>query len=171
MAIVFHCECGRPLRASPETAGKKTKCPGCGHVLTIPSAQAKPTGPALEIEEDPFAPSLDWSTLNVLKAAPKDPDSESSLSTATATVSTIKIDAAQADEAHAEDIPRTEDGTKQYRVLGHKEQGVVGKFTPGRLEEVLNAHARNGWSLKAAVVIDMPGHSGHHDELVLILER
>ena len=23
MAIVFQCECGRPLRANPETAGKK----------------------------------------------------------------------------------------------------------------------------------------------------
>ena len=167
MAIVFQCECGRPLRANPETAGKKTKCPGCGQVLTIPGGPAKPA--VVAVEEDPFAPSLDWSTLNVLKAAVRDTDSEPSASTAT--VSAIRIDAAQADAAHAEDIPRTEDGSRQYRVLGHKEQGIVGKFTPARLEEVLNAHARKGWSLKAAVVIDMPGHSGHHDELVLILER
>ena len=164
MAIVFHCECGRPLRASPETAGKKTKCPGCGHILTIPGAPAKPAVETVADEEDPFAPSLDWSTLEVPKGARRDTDAEPSSSA-------IKIDAAQADEAHADELPPTEDGSKQYRVLGHKEQGVVGKFTPGRLEEVLNAHARKGWSLKAAVVIDMPGHSGHHDEMILILER
>ena len=38
MSIAFSCECGRNLRAGPNLAGKKTKCPGCGAVLTIPAA-------------------------------------------------------------------------------------------------------------------------------------
>ena len=37
MSIAFRCPCGRSLKAAPEQAGKKTKCPGCGNVLTIPA--------------------------------------------------------------------------------------------------------------------------------------
>ena len=164
MAIVFHCACGRALRAGAEASGKKTKCPGCGSMLTIPNAALKaeapsPAGPPAE--DDPFAPALDWSTVE----APK-PRAE-----AEPGGNLIKIDEAQANQQVEADPPRAEDGSRQYRVLSHKEQGIVGKFTAGRLEEVLNAHAKKGWSLKAAVVIAMPGHGGNHDELVVILER
>lgn len=41
MSIAFKCtSCGRGLRANPEMVGKKTKCPGCATVLTIPGAEA-----------------------------------------------------------------------------------------------------------------------------------
>src|SRR5436190_20817699 len=41
MSIAFKCtSCGRGLRANPEMVGKKTKCPGCSTVLTIPGAVA-----------------------------------------------------------------------------------------------------------------------------------
>src|SRR6185295_15913945 len=41
MSIAFKCtSCGRGLRANPEMAGKRTKCPGCATVLTIPGAEA-----------------------------------------------------------------------------------------------------------------------------------
>ena len=33
----FNCDCGQTCQARPEHAGKKTKCPGCGKILTIPS--------------------------------------------------------------------------------------------------------------------------------------
>jgi hypothetical protein len=48
MSIAFSCACGRNLRAGPHLAGKKTKCPGCGAVLTIPAAseEAAPAAPA-----------------------------------------------------------------------------------------------------------------------------
>lgn len=51
MSIAFQCtNCGRTLRANPEMAGKRTKCPGCATILTIPSAEgasapAKPATP------------------------------------------------------------------------------------------------------------------------------
>lgn len=183
MAIVFHCKCGRPLKASPEAAGKKTKCPGCNAVLTIPgtpapaapgagagAVAASPTaaiasahGVVAASEEDPFSLALDWSTLEAPKAAGSS-DGESSSSF-------IKIDAAQADaHHHHDDPPRPEDGSRQYRVLTQKDQGFS-KFNPAKLEETLNAHARRGWTLKAAIALDVPAHGGHHDELVLILER
>ncbi|MGO9468879.1 MAG: PrsW family glutamic-type intramembrane protease [Isosphaeraceae bacterium] len=42
MAITFDCGCGKSLRAKDEFAGKKTKCPGCGSILTIPTLEQVP---------------------------------------------------------------------------------------------------------------------------------
>src|SRR5262245_36778418 len=42
MPIPFHCDCGKKLQAQEEFVGKKLRCPGCGKVLTIPSAPAAP---------------------------------------------------------------------------------------------------------------------------------
>lgn len=131
--------------------------------VASPSAGAGAASSAIAIEDDPFAPSLDWTTLEMPKVSRPEGDSESSAA--------IKIDASQADDPAMLDLERTVDGSKQYRVLSHKEQGVVGKFTAQRLEEVLNGHAKKGWTLKSAVVINLPGHGGNHDELVVILER
>jgi RsiW-degrading membrane proteinase PrsW (M82 family) len=39
MAISFVCVCGKSLHAKDELAGKKTKCPGCGSILTVPASQ------------------------------------------------------------------------------------------------------------------------------------
>ena len=46
MSIAFNCSCGRGLRANPELAGKKTKCPGCGNILTIPASEESATATA-----------------------------------------------------------------------------------------------------------------------------
>jgi DNA-directed RNA polymerase subunit RPC12/RpoP len=41
MSIAFKCTtCGRGLRANPDMVGKRTKCPGCATVLTIPGPEA-----------------------------------------------------------------------------------------------------------------------------------
>ena len=50
MSIELHCEgCGKTLRAPREAAGKRSKCPACGHELYVPP-------PEDEIEEFPLAP-------------------------------------------------------------------------------------------------------------------
>ena len=50
MNIELRCEgCGKMLRATPERAGSRAKCPACGHEFYIPM-------PPDEIEELPFAP-------------------------------------------------------------------------------------------------------------------
>jgi len=59
MSIAFKCtSCGRGLRANPEMVGKKTKCPGCSTVLTIPGAEA-PAGAikAAGAKTSPAAPA------------------------------------------------------------------------------------------------------------------
>lgn len=163
MSIVFHCTCGRPLRASAEYSGKKTKCPGCGQVLTIPAAEpakvAVAAGPPPA--DEPLSLDLDWSSHETPSLSEADPTRSGS--------GVIKLDTGF-DPHQAAEIPRTEDGSRQYHVLGQKDLGFA-KFSPTKLEEALNAHAKQGWSLKSAVVMNLPGHGGNHDELVVILER
>jgi hypothetical protein len=36
MPITFTCDCGRTLKAEDQYAGKRTRCPGCSTVQTIP---------------------------------------------------------------------------------------------------------------------------------------
>jgi len=144
--------------------------PGAGMVeAASANASAEPTS---VIEADPFTLNLDWSTVEAQRPAaiatvtgehqahaPARPES-----------GLIKIDSVVVD-THLAEIPRTEDGSKQYRVVTQKDQGFSGKFNATKLEEMLNAQARQGWALKSAVTMNIPSHGGHHDELIVILER
>lgn len=47
--IEFACECGEPLAAAPEHAGKRVKCPRCGELLAVPSPKKK----AVPVDDDP----------------------------------------------------------------------------------------------------------------------
>ena len=61
---------------------------------------------------------------------------------------------------------------KQYKVLSQKDSLVMGKFDPDKLERTLNALARQGWTVKAAVSSDMIGViPGSRDQVIVILER
>lgn len=39
-SVIVACSCGKRLKAKPELAGKKVKCPGCGGVLVVPALRA-----------------------------------------------------------------------------------------------------------------------------------
>ena len=165
MAIVFHCKCGQLLRAQPDAAGKRTRCPGCNQVLTIPAAKpaSSTAAPAPPAEDpDPFVTELDWSALESQTPPTDEVQRPGS--------GIIKIDSVHTD-APAAEAAQPSDGSRQYRVLAQKDQGFAGKFNAAKLEELLNEHARRGWSLKVAVTVNMPSHGGNHDELVVILER
>jgi hypothetical protein len=45
-SITFTCVCGHRLKASPELAGKRAKCPKCGQVVVVPSHAAQTQSPA-----------------------------------------------------------------------------------------------------------------------------
>ena len=64
-----------------------------------------------------------------------------------------------------------EDRTRRYKVLTHRDMGFTLKFDPVKLEETLNRLAERGWSVRSAVTMNLPSHSGQHDELVVILEK
>jgi hypothetical protein len=159
MTIVFQCTCGRPLRASDEYVGKKTKCPGCGQILIIPAEDPKTS--AAPAADDPFVVNLDSSATDSVRLNQADPSRSSG--------AVIKLDTGY-ENVTASDIARTQDGSRQYHVLGQKDLGFT-KFNAAKLEEALNTYARQGWSLNTAQVMNIPGHGGNHDELIVILER
>ena len=39
--VTFTCACGKTLRARPEQAGKRAKCPACGAIVLIPEREAE----------------------------------------------------------------------------------------------------------------------------------
>ncbi len=170
--LAFGCSCGRTLRAREDLAGKKTKCPGCGAVLTIPAIGASTPPPASPAggADDAIAVDLAWPTADMPQFAPA-PAAEPPSS------QTIRVDSLPAgpeqplDSIRSGDRARPSDGTLQYKVLSGKDQAASGKFNPLRLEEVLNEHARQGWAVKTAATVTVVGHGGSHDELIVILER
>ncbi|SIO15975.1 protein of unknown function [Singulisphaera sp. GP187] len=173
MSISFNCECGKPLKSKEEMAGRKTKCPHCGAILTIPGTLVRAaTAPRVE-SANPAHPDalrvegLDWTS----------PEAS-----ATATVTAIATESASAsamattpasgvDSLRRPDLPRPDDGSKQYKVLGQRDHSASGKLNFASMEATLNEQAHHGWVMKAAFVVNVPGHSGSHDEVVLILER
>jgi len=174
MSISFHCECGKPLRSKPEMAGRKTKCPHCGVILMIPgtpvaaaSAVANGTsqhdsgpsfhGDALRVE------GLDWSSPN-LPTSPAETKPRGDSSAQIPTAPAVEVPSRP-------DPPRPADGSKQYKILSQRDHSVTGKLNCLHMEEVLNEQAHLGWVMKTAFVVNVPGHAGNHDEVVLILER
>jgi hypothetical protein len=176
MPVVFACTCGKPLRAKEESAGKKTKCPQCGAIITIPGGSARVATPAAPPgPDDPQGIELAWPTV---EAVPSTATIPAVAATDQPSSASIKIDSVSpaaggvgGDPARPSDRPRPDDGTLQYKVLSGKDQGMTGKFNPLKLEEVLNDHARQGWSVKTASTVAIASHSGTHDELIIILER
>jgi len=35
-SITFKCRCGKSLKAAPEQAGKRARCPGCKEIVQVP---------------------------------------------------------------------------------------------------------------------------------------
>jgi hypothetical protein len=176
MAISFACECGKPLRAQDAAAGKRTKCPHCGAIMVIPGTPVKATSAAAVAAakaggvaggDDGLALDLDWSTLEAAPAPATPVTSHSAVPDAHRPGSSSLAVAV----SEIPELPFVPEGVHQYRVLTQKDQGMVGKFVATKLEETLNAYAMQGWTLKSAVCMNVPSHSGNHDEIVVILER
>lgn len=61
---------------------------------------------------------------------------------------------------------------KEYKVLTQKDKWFSGKFDPLKLEEAINAYAKQGWVVKAAFSAEIPGvFSASREEAIIILER
>jgi hypothetical protein len=174
--IVFQCACGNPLKAREDLAGKRTKCPKCGAMLTIPggaktataTASSHATASTGHLPDNPDAVPIDdlaWPTQDAPGVAGAMGGGVGGGENAAQETA-----AAAMEPVRPADQPKVE-GVLQYKVLGQSDHSASGKFNPMRLEAVLNDHARQGWSVKGAVVINMPSHSGNHDEMIVLLER
>lgn len=51
-------------------------------------------------------------------------------------------------------------GRYEYRVVQVREALIGDKMSAGRLEKVLNEHAREGWQLKAITAAEVKGRIG-----------
>jgi hypothetical protein len=170
MAILFRCKCGRELRAKPDLAGKKTKCPECQAILMIPRPEGeKPAKPEpaskpadLAAAAAPIAFDDDFDLPRVEPLARAEPPS-SAEHAATPT--------GHAHDALAHDDVDLPPGAKQYKVLTPKDMGFVAKFDAERLEKRLNELSATGWRLASSVVVKLPGATGVHDELIMVMER
>ena len=61
----------------------------------------------------------------------------------------------------------------EYKVAEIREGMVGGKMSGGKLEKVLNEHAREGWQLKAVTSVSVRGRMGPGgvDGLLVTFER
>ena len=61
----------------------------------------------------------------------------------------------------------------EYKVLQVREGLVGGQISTGKLEGVLNEHAREGWQVKAVTAADVKGRlgPGSSEGLLVTLER
>ncbi len=48
----------------------------------------------------------------------------------------------------------------EYKVVELREGLIGGKMSGGKLEKVLNEHAREGWQLKAVTAVEVKGRVG-----------
>ena len=61
---------------------------------------------------------------------------------------------------------------KEYKVMTQKDKWFSGKFDPTKLEEALNAYAKQGWRLVSSFSANIPGILGAaREEAIMILER
>lgn len=174
MTIVFTCACGRLLKAKPEFAGKRTKCPHCGGLMAIPAAsglsewaadEGPMRGPGGPAQAAGLAPDDDPSVIRLDESTAVTPVNRIDLSGSTDSLTAVV--------PHREMVLEPVDGasSRRYRVLTHRDMGFAAKFDAAKLEETLNRLAREGWAVKAAVTLKLATHSGNHEEMVVILER
>ena len=64
-------------------------------------------------------------------------------------------------------------GRYEYKVEELREGMIGGKMSGGKLEKVLNEHAREGWQVKAVTAADVKGRigPGSSDGLLVTFER
>ena len=64
------------------------------------------------------------------------------------------------------------EGVKEYKLLTPKDKVFDNKFDLARLEEVINAFALNGWTVRSMTTAQVTAFSGGmREELLVLLER
>ncbi len=163
MAIEVLCVCGQFLKAKDEFAGKRIKCPHCGAGLQVPGTPAPAPAPgpaareAIALGDGPIPFELPTARVS-------EPSAPMPTAPATAATAAVTAPVATAPQAGARQ-------GLEYKVIMHKDMGFTTRFDPAKLEDALNRFSAEGWGVRSAVVLNLPGHAGAHDELVVILER
>lgn len=59
----------------------------------------------------------------------------------------------------------------EYKVLSQKDKWFSAKFDPEQLEKGLNAYAKQGWQIAAAVTATFRSLAGSREEMIILMER
>jgi hypothetical protein len=62
-------------------------------------------------------------------------------------------------------------GPKQYKVMTQKDKWFSQKFDPEKLEQALNAYAKEGWVVKSICTAQIAGLGGAREELIVVFEK
>ena len=60
---------------------------------------------------------------------------------------------------------------KEYKILTQKDKWFSGKFDPLKLEEAINAYAKEGWVVVTCATATFPGIMAGREELVTVMQR
>jgi DNA-directed RNA polymerase subunit RPC12/RpoP len=170
MPIIMVCKCGRELRARPESAGKKSKCPHCGVEVMIPAASTAAAPAAGSQNPSETFTYFEWGSNEKDPAKSAEQGKPTSPSAASASPDSIPIKVDDAVSAPLQKGPSFASNQK-YKVLTHKEMGFAVKFDPQKLEETLNQWAEAGWRVKSTAVMEFTSHTGSHPEFVVLMEK
>jgi hypothetical protein len=155
VSITFSCECGKVINAPDGSGGKRARCPGCGDLVKVPTT-TDPAAVAAAMEAAANAPQ------ETQTSSTMPPRMDPQLLRHPAASSAIGTNPA----------PDHEQKVWEYKILTQKDKWFSGKFDPERLEQALNAYARQGWRLRGMATASIPGFvSANREELIFVLER
>ena len=60
---------------------------------------------------------------------------------------------------------------KAFKVMTQKDRAFGGKFNPEKVEEALNAMAKEGWEMSGVTSAEFPSLTGGRQELVIFLSK
>ncbi len=167
--------CKESGRIPDKFIGVRIKCKKCNtSILVTPhGAEAVHHGASAHPKEPPSS-AHSGIVVEGLDSTAWSPSSDPAVATTTADLAV---------EPHGEPAPAggsalfTTDGehhagSKEYKLLTQKDKWFEGKFDLARLEEALNAYARQGWIVKSMATPHITGFSGGvREEFVVLLER
>jgi len=159
MSQVFYCKCGKPLIVTPETAGRRVKCPKCEAVFTAPTIE--------ELSDD--SEDVSDSAADVIFG--DDQRRIPASATKPETLPYVLDRLCELLDGMKSPATATPPKPKQYKVLTQKDKWFSGKFDPDSIEQALNAYAQQGWVVRGVRSATIPGAFGARDELIVILER
>jgi hypothetical protein len=159
--------CGEKGKIAPDLIGARIKCKKCGNTFLVSPPAAKAVAAAASATSAAAAQTPEGIQVEGLDA--------STWSLSTETGVTIQAEArpdpgpGQHDSsAHGEESSAPRE-VPQYKLLTSKDKCFEGKFDLTRLEDAINQHAKQGWTVKAMTLPHVKGYGGVIEETVVVL--
>jgi hypothetical protein len=149
-------KCGLSFQVSPPAAAKQPAATAHAGAATAPAS----AGPSAAVEAQGIeVEGLDASSWAIpTEAAPSfklEPDHSA--------------DSGHVSPSSFTSAPPSSDAAREYKLVTSRDKNFEGKFDLARLEEALNAYARQGWVAKSMLAPHLKGYGGVLEEVVVVL--